>query len=347
MTERKTIFIYPITKKLMEPGSNSYIRNLVSHLGKEFEIANGVTSIGLFDAFLNFRKSDVFYFNWAEDISTKRFGILQTIALPFLLLLSKVSGKKIVWFVHNNVSHYKRLFLLKKVIIRLMSIFADVILSHSAEITIKVPKERLHVFHHPIEEYRPFFRLDGIKFDLLIWGSVSSYKGVCEFVRYASKSNSLAKYKIMIAGRFDSNEYYETVTREKSDNIEVVNKMLSDDELDDLFSISKYILFTYTSKSILSSASLCKSLSYGKEVIAPRIGAFKELADKGLVYTYDSFQDLEVLLKEIGENKRAKVDQRLLSNYIKETSWPTFTTFLSQHINQLFAEKSYRFVSNG
>jgi glycosyltransferase involved in cell wall biosynthesis len=145
----------------------------------------------------------------------------------------------------------------------------------------------------------------------------------------------------MIAGSFDSKEYFQSIIEQKTDNIKVLNKLLSLEELSAYISQSKYVLFTYNSKSVLSSAALCKTLSFGKAVIGPSIGAFKELRQMKLLYTYDSFFELETLLEELEHGKQEEIDQTLLCNYVRSTSWRAFSFFLSKHLNTLFSGEVY------
>ena len=346
MGEKKRVFLYPITKEIIREESNSYIRHLNEQLGAEFEVVNYITKYGLLDAVAKFHKTNIYYFNWIEEVSTKKYGLLQFLILPFLLVGSKLTGKKIVWFIHNNVSHYKDHLLIKKIIIRLMTIFADVIFAHSSGLKLKVPKKKLHIFHHPIEPYRPLLPPADFTYDLLIWGSVSSYKGIYEFVSHVSQSPVLRNYKILVAGAFSSEAYYESVMQIKTDNVTVLKKLLSTEELIDCISMSKYILFTYVSKSILASAALCKTLSFGKEVIGPDIGAFKELGAAKLLYTYRSFKELDQLLTSLGENNGSEINQTDLQAYINKTSWEAFSEFLSLRIKRLFVVKDYPAVSN-
>lgn len=334
----KRVFLYPINKDSIKEQNNNYVKQLIVHLGKEFKIINGVTEVGLLDALLKFRRTDVYYFNWIENIPAKRFGFFQVLLLPLLLALSKVAGKKVVWFVHNNISHDKRHYQTKKLVVNLMARFADLILSHSNEITLHIPKNKLHVFHHPIEGYQPVSLVQPCQYDLVVWGSVYPYKGVAEFVKYVSASQFLRTQKIIIAGKFSSDEYYGQVERAKTDNITIVNEFITEEQLRALFSQTRYILFTYASASVLSSAALCKSLSFGKEVIAPDLGSFKELGAKNLIYTYQSFQELEELLKRLEEGKRKTVERASLLDYIQNTNWNAFSSFVFKRINFLYAK---------
>jgi hypothetical protein len=338
MQKKKSVFVYPITKEVLKRENNDYVRQLIRHLGGAYNISNHISSIGLVDAFLKFRNTDIYYFNWIEDVPTKRFGLLQVVLLAILLPLCKLSGKKVAWFIHNNVSHDKKRLAAKKIVVWLMSRYADLSLSHSNEVKLTSPAKRLQVFHHPVEKYHELAVVQPGKYDLLIWGKVSSYKGVAEFVKYASASQFLRNYKILLVGKFDSDEYYEEVIQAKSDNIIVLNQFVTDNLLRDYFSQSRYVLFTYISNSVLSSAALCKTLSFGKEIIGPNLGSFKELGNKGLIHTYDTHADLEVLLKNLHQGKKPKISESALHRYVLNNSWNHFSAFLIERINNLYAQ---------
>lgn len=332
------MYLYPLNPESLRKENNSYVRQLVAHLGHDFTIVNRSTKRGLLDALTKFSKTDIYYFNWIENLPTNRFGHLQVGLLAGLLLLCKLSNKKVVWFVHNNIAHSKKHYQIRKIIVRLMASFADLVLSHSSEITVPVPKEKLHIFHHPLEVYQPLPAVEPFAYDLLIWGAVLPYKGVAEFIEFAANSPHMADYKIMIAGKFQSAEYYDRCAQHKSGNVSLVNGFIDEEELIALFAQSKYVLFTYASPSVLSSAALCKSLSFGKAVIAPNVGSFKELGKEGLIHTYNSFPELEILLDELAKNRRAEVNMEALEEYAGTTTWESFSSFVSKCIHQLYAK---------
>lgn len=339
--QKRALFIYPNTSETYKHGGNSYIRNLVLHLSKDYTIVNKRTAIGLLDMLLKIHKCDVLYFNWIEDLPERRFGFIQIPLLYCLLFIAKLRAIKIVWFIHNNISHNNKHLFFKKGIVGLMKRHADLILSHSNEVTLDVPRQKFHVFHHPIETATPVDSKGPYQYDLLIWGTVSPYKGISEFIDFAATTPALKNYTILIAGKFHSSQYYEDVKKKKPENITVINKTLSEDELREFFSVCRYVLFTYNSPSVLSSAALCKTLSLRKEVIAPNAGSFKELGSMGLLYNYNSFSSLETLLNGLKNGKIRPVNDAALNKYIQTTTWKDFTRFLIKTINTLY-EKPVR-----
>lgn len=340
MKRGKSLYVYPLTPESLKEEKNSYVRQLLSYLGGYFNIVNGSTKLGLLDAFKKFWKTELYYFNWIENLPTNRFGRLQVGLLAALLVFCKLFNKKVVWFVHNNISHDKTHRRFKKIIVRLMAYFSDLVLSHSGEITLRIPKHKLHVFHHPIETFQPLRAAETYSYDMLIWGSVLPYKGVAEFVEHVATSPELKNHRILIAGEFKFAEYYDRVMRSKSDNVLVMNKFIAEEDLICLFAQSKYILFTYASDSVLSSAALCKSLSYGKDIIAPNVGSFKELGSEKFLFTYTSFSELETLLKELKTGSRPQIDKTALYRYIENTNWPAFASFVGEHTNNLYIKSA-------
>ncbi|HEX6913888.1 MAG TPA: hypothetical protein VF145_01520 [Chitinophagaceae bacterium] len=326
-----SVYLYPQTPFLLRPGSNDYIFRLKAELNKDFKVVNGITRLGLLDLLLKLHRCDVVYFNWIEDVSDKRLGFLQVLLLFLILCTCKLTGIRIAWFVHNNVSHRRKNWRTKQLVRKMMAGFSDHIFSHST--TPDLPGEtELKVFDHPVEALRSQVTGNSYRYDLLIWGSVSRYKGVADFVRFCHDHNYLRNLRIHIAGAFAGEELYEDVMNYRTENITVVNKVHSEQELAALFSESRYILFCYQSDSVLASAALCHSLSYGKTVIGPDRGAFRDLQGKGLAFTYRSFHELPELLADM-KAANIYVNQDKLDDYIRRTGWQQFGNFLRDELS--------------
>jgi hypothetical protein len=59
------------------------------------------------------------------------------------------------------------------------------------------------------------------------------------------------------------------------------------------------------------------------------LGSFKEFGEKKLIYTYSSWQELDVLFGRLSKGAQ-KIDQQLVEHYIEDTTWPRFVDFLKQ-----------------
>lgn len=66
-------------------------------------------------------------------------------------------------------------------------------------------------------------------YDLLIWGAISKYKGVAEFVQYLTKKQS--HLRVLIIGKCDSKDYFSQLLSSKNDNIQIENRTLTFEQL--------------------------------------------------------------------------------------------------------------------
>jgi len=335
MKPRKRIYLYPYTPALVAPHANDYIPQLAKILGQDFELVNGVTTKGLLDLLRHLHKTDLIFFHWIEDLPSRRFIGIQGPLLLLILLLAKVRGVKIAWWIHNNHSHDRRRMWWKKQITRLMVAVSDVIGSHSREQKLYQGRKEVIYFDHPLAPYRPLPHDRRLHSDLLIWGSVSPYKGVTEFVSFAAASPTMHRYQITIAGKISSEAQFRQLQTIRTANIQLHNRKIPDEELEQLYAASRYVLFTYNAPSVLSSAALCHSLSAGCRVIGPRVGAFKELAAKGLIYSYNHFTDLPALLKGISEGSIPEIPEQKVAAYVNTHSWQHFRAVLNPALYRL------------
>ena len=93
-----------------------------------------------------------------------------------------------------------------------------------------------------------------------------------------------------------------------------MNEFLEEDILRRYISKSKVILFTYSLDSVLSSGALIYSLNFGKKIIGPNGGAFKDM--HSIVDCYDSFDNIADII-DIDK----KVDISIVKEYINNNTW--------------------------
>ncbi|RYY98297.1 MAG: glycosyltransferase family 1 protein [Chitinophagaceae bacterium] len=300
-------------------------------LNRHYQVINNGTRLGMADLLIKLPRYDRVYFNWIEDVPDRRFGYLQIPLLLTVLICCKLSGKKVIWFVHNNLSHYKTNRLAKQVVRQLMRRFADVTLSHSRELDGREALHNLHCVDHPVEQAQLLPLPARPEWDLLIWGTVSPYKGVDRFAAYAAHQPALQNLRVHIAGRFASPVLEERIRSTAPGGWKIPGKTVSDEELTSLFRRSRYVLFCYAPGSVLSSAALCRSLSHGTTVIGPHTGCFKELSELGLIHTYRSFDELPALIAKLNAMKEP-IDQAALQRYVAANGWDHFEQFLVERI---------------
>jgi glycosyltransferase involved in cell wall biosynthesis len=290
---------------------------------------------------LLYRKNqgDCFIFHWIETTPERPHGILQTITAILLIIYLRLIGKKIVWFLHNKEPHSPRYYKLEKGMMRFMAYISHLIVTHSKE-GIKVAQEltpkavRKTVFmHHPTKN-----RMDAAtenaekKYKLLIWGGISKYKGVLEFVEFVEKHPFKSPTSVMIIGKCGSPELAESISQHLPKNITWLKESLSFDELKSHIDAAQFVLIPYLSDSVLSSGLLMDSLSYGAKVIGPNTGSFKDYAaEKSLgVYVFNNLSEIESIIEEHQDSKKDFDYQ----DFLNKNKWKSFTKQLVELINK-------------
>lgn len=305
----KKAFIYPITNRDKKGVVNPYLYEFTDSLKENIKFVNlnSPSNVGVINIFkYSFSKLDYIFLNWIEDLPDKKLGKFQTFLLVyFIFTYSKFTGTKIIWTLHNKLSHYKSNIKTKKWLFEKLIKKSDFILTHARE-GIKyieefsaVDAKKVHFFHHPVRNLELIEKKHQKIYDLIIWGTILPYKGVAEFLESWNNNKAAAKYKILIAGKVPDTEYLNTLENLLTKNIELRKEYIPNEELAKLIHSSKAILFTYQNNSILSSGALMDSIVTGEKVIGPETGAFVDLKNEGLVDTYENFEDIPTLLKNI------------------------------------------------
>ena len=280
----KNIYFYPkIDYKIVDP-PNPYIFNLENSLSKKYNIVNkNYNKIGVLDFFRYFFKADLFLFNWIEDLPSYRLGKFQIIVFVLFIYCAKFFGRKIWWTLHNTYSHDISKNKWTDFMYKLLIKNSDLILTHSKS-GIDFIKEnhslyssKIKFITHPIQEILPESQIEEKIFDFLIWGAISPYKGILEFLKYINESHAFSKFKILIIGRCFDKEYKTEMNKYLTKNIIHHDNFYEFKEIANFAKKTKFILFTHKSASVLSSGSLMDSIRMRSIIIGPNLGAFKDL----------------------------------------------------------------------
>lgn len=337
---QKRIYINPTTSDENNHGIvNPYIDDLVKALGRYYQIVNKgkPSTTGILNFIKYFFKTDCYYFNWIEKLPTHKFGKIQSLIFLLLISVFKLTGKSIIWTMHNKLSHTNDQLFLKKVLFKIMVKHSDIILTHSSE-GIMYGKQiypacidKVHYFPHPVKDRRLNETMEK-KYDILIWGSLSPYKGTNKFLQFLYDNRLENKYEILIVGKSTDSKYTRTLEGFTNNKIRIENKFIANDELQTLIRQSKIVLFIYSSPSILGSGVLMDSLGFGANIIGPNVGAFADLAKENLLKTFTDFNDLVGIIDhQITADKLE--DQKLnINRFILENSWGKFAENVSQII---------------
>jgi len=141
---------------------NPYIDDTIASLEKYYRVINNEnpSDKGIFDLLKYIFKIDYLFLNWIENLPERKAGRIQTLFFLAILPILKLLGVKIVWTMHNKLSHSKDHLFLKKLIFKGLLNNAEIILTHSSEGVAygenikKGCGQRIHYFPHPVKDRR-------------------------------------------------------------------------------------------------------------------------------------------------------------------------------------------------
>src|SRR4030043_1958564 len=157
------LYFYPKTAKVAKQSGNPYTRNFMEALKDFFTIlnANDPSSTGILNSAKYLPRIDFLLLNWIEDIPDKKGGFFQSLYFIFLVHFLKAAGKKIVWVMHNKLSHYPHNLRIKKFLFNFLTARADLIITHAREGVVYAKsasgKKNLNIrfFPHPTMPAKP------------------------------------------------------------------------------------------------------------------------------------------------------------------------------------------------
>ncbi len=275
---------------------------------------------------------DVFIFNWLENVSFWTLGKIQFVVVLLALAVIKKRKAKVVWMLHNIRPHQGE-NKMTKFIQKWLFKNASLIISHSRDAAeyAQTRTTRMVVYRcHPIKEMSYVdVSKDVEPFDILVWGTILPYKGVLEFLEssYVQKRN----LKIKVIGRCNDDVLNDKIKALCNDRIVFENRKIEFSELRQYVKASKIVLFPYIGDCVSSSGALIDTIMLKGNPVGPSVGAFKDLAEEGVCFTYSRFEDLDELLN-CQKLSNMALDRREI--FIQHNSWESFGSFLYDSINK-------------
>lgn len=227
------------------------------------------------------------------------------------LMLCKLMGLKIVWTIHNKLSHDSE-FPQKELLLRkTLSKFADKLILHSQEAADVVQplyqtkfNDKLAVIRHgnydgcypkPSDTraaLRAKHNIEPTQKVYLNFGSIKPYKGVEMLIDAANQLKDNSDIKFIIAGEPNTKQYQATLKRSiKSAQIHTDFNFLSDQDMVDYITLADAILLPFA--NTLTSGSAILAMTFGKALILPETGkVFGCVNDQGGYF----FKNLEHLV---------------------------------------------------
>lgn len=304
---------------------NKYIEIMVRPLKEK-----GFTVHAL-DDFLSNRKHFVsiklVHLNWFENVDDSSFlkALKSFFRKMIVLLFIRFSRKKLVWTMHNRMSHEKNLSFFSRTITDFLIRWSDKIIIHSeiskAILMSKYPKveNKLYYLPHPdfIGIYGPVPDINqeiatSAPLALLFIGAIKPYKNIELLIRAVGIFKD--SVRLTIAGNPNSTAYRQKILNlaEQAGNITLRLEFISDHEIPQLIQQSDLLVLPYDLESSLNSGTVLLAFSYKKTVICPEIGTIRDLGpikDKVFHYQYHTAEEhLTHLTENIDKALQLKSD---------------------------------------
>ena len=274
-----------------------------------------VTYSSAFKSYNVFKSIDVVHLNWFESLGKSTSAdIKKFIARSAKLIAFKLSGKRIVWTMHNKISHDQKNRSLKKAFMRLIISSADVIIIHS-KISEQILQEAYHtskskIKYIPHPDYIDAYKapvpiavqpLSQGRLNLLFLGAVKPYKNIELLINMARQFPD--KVTLTIAGNAKENYKAQVIEYARgTSNVNFILQFIPDDMLTTYIRDSDLLILPYNLKSSLNSGTVILAFSNARTVICPAIGTISDLEDPDTVlsYTYtDDEQHAGILLNKV------------------------------------------------
>lgn len=296
-------------------------------------------------------KFDVYHINWFDQSKT----FMSFLKRLYFLLALKFKGKRIVWTIHNIVSHAKTPFY-NKILFKLLARFSKVIhIMCEDSVTIahleKYGDKIKLIPHGDYYGSYPEGDLDvrqkfGIVADrpiLLFSGAIQPYKNIEVLVKAFKKAfaqneknaDDLTAQKpvLLICGKVEPNSYESEIRNLIGDCKDVVFNpgFIPDEDLSVYIKAACTLTVPYSYRSSLNSGTIPLAFSYGKTLICPDIACVKDILKKSdclYGYHYETEDEhVEILSKKMQEayadycSGKIAEKEKLAVQYMAENSW--------------------------
>lgn len=293
-------------------GGNPYQKILADSIAKErLEVCFGTsyTLFSLLKSAKNHWKPNIIHLQWAHPFILARSrvkAIIKSVSFIGEFLILKLLRIKIVWTVHNIVSHEKEFPHLELFFNQLIAHLCNKIIVHSSFakkmviIKYKVGESLIRIIPHgnyihwyenKIAEAQAREKLQLSKKDIVFlhFGLIRPYKGVPELIDAFKKlTSNLAK--LLIVGRPLDNEVSKDlqIRCEENENIITIFEFIPDNELQLYMNAANFLVLPY--RDILTSGAIILAMSFSKAIIARKIGCISEILDEQGGFLYNPLE---------------------------------------------------------
>ena len=322
-------------------GNNPYQSELAVALEKQgvtVVMSNGIGRLPILGAIRIHGKPNVLHLHWTHPFLLGNdcvISIFMSTCFVVELLIVKLLGIKVIWTVHNLLEHEKRVPQVEIFFNRILVRLYDQLIVHCSfarEAVIQsyhLPdryKDKICVIPHGnyIDSYENQVTREKARAKLglgdgdlvfLYFGMIRAYKGVLRLINAFRKLHS-RQVRLLIVGN-PANETFRKELMEccKSDSrIRAFLQFVPAKDIQLYMNACDVVVLPF--HDILTSGSALLAMSFGKPVIAPRLGCIPEVLDSEGAFLYN-YKEREGLLKAIQEASVANLGAMGKHNYDK------------------------------
>jgi glycosyltransferase involved in cell wall biosynthesis len=299
---------------------------------------------------------NILYTNWKPDFihlhwhhsslvtSTKFKSIVKSLVFIFQIYILKLLRINFIWTIHNLTHHEDKQKQIELFFCQILGNLANAIITHCEIAQIEVANifkirnsKKIHVIPHGnyINFYENNISKEKAKikllqpqhsFNFLFLGEIRPYKGIKLLISSFQKIENTENLSmsLIIAGRPKSRRFIKEIKRliKGNKNINLVLNYISDNEIQVYLNAADIMVFPY--RDVFTSGSILLAMSFGKPIIAPRIGCIKDVLDDSGSFLYDlghSNELHEIMKKAVLEKSQLQQMGCHNLNLAKRFSW--------------------------
>ena len=263
------------------------------------------------------------------------FKVLMQLYYIGTLYLFKLLGYRLVWTAHDYLPYEDYLYNPQKAV-QMLARLSDVVIVHS-KVTLDQLKtigamprhyrivphgNYIGVYPETNENLKRELNISDDSIVILYFGLIRQYKGVDNLIR-AFKKIKNADIRLIIAGKCLDNKLKDQITLLARYDKRIIFQegYVSNENVSKYFKASDIVCLPF--KSTTTSGSVLLALSYGKAIVAPKVGALEDLpVNVGILYDPTDKNALDQSLRAAITNKKAIGQYGKNSmRYAKELSW--------------------------
>lgn len=267
---------------------NQYVQLLVRELRANGYRIHPLDTI--FSSWRHFKSIGLVHLNWFEVIDDSSiWTALRSFFRKLVVLVAiRLSGKPLVWTMHNRAAHDSRLAFFSRFLTRRLVRWSDRIVIHTQQSTEllatygrDIPQKTVYLPHPNFikvyGEVRPAASAVDETLHLLFVGMVKPYKNLELLIETVSRFGT--RVHLTLAGKAVDAQYrykIEAMARD-AHNVTLLSRFVQDDEMAALLSGADALVLPYDLASSLNSGTVILAFSYQRTVICPEIGTVADL----------------------------------------------------------------------